>query len=201
MLATFFRCLYSSKLREDGKDKWWWVPSRKGDFEVKSFYRALSAQGPISFPWKSIWRSKAPPRVAFFAWTAAQGKILTLDNIRRRGMVVVTNVGSVSWMESRLIISNFIVGLLGLYGMLFSPDLGFVGLCLALLEIYMPAGGRVAVRGVRLFGKWFPYALCGVSGGSVMTGALRTSRGLKRNLVTCSSLSSIHGLRGGWPRV
>ena len=89
VLATFFRCLYACKLREDGKDKWWWVPSRKGGFEVKSFYRALSAQGPISFPWKSIWRSKAPPRVAFFAWTAARGKILTLDNIRRRGMVVV----------------------------------------------------------------------------------------------------------------
>ena len=104
-------------------------------------------------------------------------------------------------MGSRLIISYFIVGLLGLYGMLFSPDLGFVGLCLALLEIYMPAGGRVAVRGVRLFGKWFSYALCGVSGGSVMIGALRTSRGLRRNLFTCSSLRSIHGLRGGWPSV
>jgi hypothetical protein len=27
--------------------------------------------------------------VAFFAWTAAHGKILTVDNLRRRGMVVV----------------------------------------------------------------------------------------------------------------
>ena len=27
--------------------------------------------------------------MAFFAWTAARGKILTLDNLRRRGMVVV----------------------------------------------------------------------------------------------------------------
>ena len=80
VLASLYRCLYSCKLREDGEDKLWWVPSRKGGFEVKSFYRALSAHGPISFPWKSIWRSKAPPRVAF--------KILTLDNLRRRGMVV-----------------------------------------------------------------------------------------------------------------
>jgi hypothetical protein len=27
--------------------------------------------------------------VAFFAWTAAHGKILTVDNLRRKGMVVV----------------------------------------------------------------------------------------------------------------
>jgi hypothetical protein len=65
------------------------VPSRKGGFEVESFCRALSAHGQISFPCNSIWRSKAPPRVAFFAWTAIRNKILTLDNLRRRGMVVV----------------------------------------------------------------------------------------------------------------
>ena len=83
--------------------------------------------------------------------------------------------------------------------MLSSLGLGFAGLCLALLEIYMPTGGRVTVRGVRLFEKWFPYALCGVSGGSVMIGALKTSRGHRRNLYTCSFLHSSLGLRGGWP--
>jgi hypothetical protein len=57
-------------------------------FEVKSFYRVLSPQGS-SFPWKSVWRSQAPPRVAFFVWTVVQNKILTLDNLGRRGLVVV----------------------------------------------------------------------------------------------------------------
>jgi hypothetical protein len=65
VLDSFYRCLYSCKLREDGEDKLWWAPSHKGGFEVKSYYRALSAHGPISFPWKSIWRSKAPPRGFF----------------------------------------------------------------------------------------------------------------------------------------
>jgi hypothetical protein len=64
-LASFYRCLYSCKLRGDREDKVWWVPSCKGIFEVKSFYRALSPCGSLSFPSKSIWRSKAPPRVAF----------------------------------------------------------------------------------------------------------------------------------------
>jgi hypothetical protein len=88
-LASFYRCLYACKLRGEGIDKLWWVPSSKGLFEVKSYYRALSPCGLFSFPWKSVWRSKAPPRVAFFVWTVVRSKILTLDNLGRRGMVVV----------------------------------------------------------------------------------------------------------------
>jgi hypothetical protein len=88
-LALFYRCLYACKLRGDGKDKLWWMPSRKGIFEVKSYYRALSPRWSFSFTWKSVWRSQAPPRVAFFVWTAARSRILTLDNLGRRGMVVV----------------------------------------------------------------------------------------------------------------
>ena len=84
-------------------------------------------------------------------------------------------------MESRLIISFFIVGLRGLCGILSSPGLVFAGLCLAQSKIYMLASGQVAIRGVRLFGKWFACALCGASGGSVMIGALRTSQGPMRN--------------------
>jgi hypothetical protein len=49
-LALFYRCLYTCKLRGDGKDKLWWVPSRKGIFKIKSFYRALSPRGSLSFP-------------------------------------------------------------------------------------------------------------------------------------------------------
>jgi hypothetical protein len=88
VLTSFYRCLYDCKMRGVGVDKLWWVPSRKGLFEVKSFYRVLSPTGVTSLPWKSIWRSKALPRVAFFVWTAAGGKILIVDNLRR-GMVVV----------------------------------------------------------------------------------------------------------------
>jgi hypothetical protein len=43
----------------------------------------------VHLPWKGIWRTKALPRVAFFAWTAARSKIPTIDNLRWRGMTVV----------------------------------------------------------------------------------------------------------------
>jgi hypothetical protein len=87
--ASFYRCLYACKLRGEGIDKLWWVPSCKGLFEVKSYYRALLPCGSLSFPWKSVWRSKAPTREAFFVWMVVHSKILTLDNLGRMGMVVV----------------------------------------------------------------------------------------------------------------
>jgi hypothetical protein len=61
ILASFYNCLYSLKLRGVGEDKLWWIHSSKGAFEVRSYYRVLSSHGPTSFPWKGIWRTKAPP--------------------------------------------------------------------------------------------------------------------------------------------
>ena len=37
------------------------------------------------FPWKGVWKLKIPKRVAFFLWTAAHGRILTLDNLMLKG--------------------------------------------------------------------------------------------------------------------
>lgn len=38
---------------------------------------------------EKVWQSKVPPRVAFFPWTAALGKILTTDNFQNRHLVVL----------------------------------------------------------------------------------------------------------------
>jgi hypothetical protein len=91
-LAPFYSLLYSSTLN-GGVDKIWWVPNRKGKFEVKSFYNILISNVNAPFPWKSIWRTKAPPRVAFFIWSTALGKILTMDNLRKKNMVLINRCG------------------------------------------------------------------------------------------------------------
>ena len=49
-------------------------PSHKGIFDVRSFYKILANKDNPSFPRKSIWRTKAPLKVAFFAWSAAWGE-------------------------------------------------------------------------------------------------------------------------------
>jgi hypothetical protein len=43
---------------------------------------------PLQTP-KEAWRNPAPSRAVFFVWSAALGKILTLDNLRRRHVIVV----------------------------------------------------------------------------------------------------------------
>jgi hypothetical protein len=68
-----------------------WTPSRHG-FAVKSYYTILSSpnsEEPGSFPWKSIWKVKAPTHIAFFLWATTVGRILTVDNLKRRGFQLI----------------------------------------------------------------------------------------------------------------
>ena len=74
--------IYSSKVQGVGLDKVWWKPTKNKGFEARSFY--LSFYPPtIFFPWRLVWQSKVPPRVAFL------GKILTTDNLRKRRIIVI----------------------------------------------------------------------------------------------------------------
>jgi hypothetical protein len=169
-------------------------------FEVKSFYRALSPSMSFSFPWKNIWRSKARPRVALFAWTATHGKILTVDNLRKKGMVLVIDVACAKRMGNRLIIFFSIVGQRELCGMLSSPGLAFVGLCLVRSMSYWLAGGRVNAPRALLCGKWSLSVLFGVFGVSETLDVLRTPRGLLRIFSTFFFLLFSPGQWVGWPQ-
>jgi hypothetical protein len=149
ILASFYSLLYSIKFRGVGEDKLWWIPSNKGSFEVSSFYRVLSAHGSLPFPWKGIWRSKAPPRVAFFAWTAALSKIPTIDNLRRRGMIVVNRCWLCESDEESVDHLLLHCGVANALWNAFLVDLGCVGLCLAQLGSCLHVGGRAVARRVR----------------------------------------------------
>ena len=63
-----------------------WKMTKKGDFDIRSFYSKLRDPLPIIFPWKGVWKVKAPRHVSFFVWTAVWDKILIGDNLRSRGM-------------------------------------------------------------------------------------------------------------------
>ena len=65
-----------------------WTLNRYSTFDSHSFYHALHSLTEVHFPWKSIWRGKAPRRVAFFVWIAAWGRILTCDSLMKRGYVM-----------------------------------------------------------------------------------------------------------------
>ena len=88
-VSSFLELLYSSFAKGHGVDKMCWRGSSKEGFQVKSYYRALLPNVDRTVPWKSIWKTKALPHVAFFVWAAALGRILTTDNLRRRHIIVI----------------------------------------------------------------------------------------------------------------
>ena len=80
-LDSFLVLLYSTKVWGVGIDKLCWKPACSRGFKVSGYYHSLSPSTAILLPWKMVWQLKVPPWVAFFFWTTALGKILTIDNL------------------------------------------------------------------------------------------------------------------------
>ncbi|XP_059629652.1 uncharacterized protein LOC132272538 [Cornus florida] len=72
---AFLDILYRQKDIGRGCDDILWVPLAHGRYDVRSMFIHLSNFVGSEFPWKSVWCSKAPLRIAFFVWTATLGKI------------------------------------------------------------------------------------------------------------------------------
>jgi hypothetical protein len=53
-VSTFLDLLYSARVKEHGEDTLIWRLSRKKDFSVSRFYKALIPRVAVEFPWKAI---------------------------------------------------------------------------------------------------------------------------------------------------
>ena len=85
----FLRILEANTPPMDVGDRMRWKLKLNGDFDIRSYYNKLRNSPSIVFPWKAIWKVKAPRRVSFFVWCVAWNKILTGDNLRLRKLVFV----------------------------------------------------------------------------------------------------------------
>ena len=85
----FMGMVYSLTVWGFGPDKVCWKPARSRVFKVRGFYCSFYPPTILSFPSRMIWQSKVPPRVAFFSWSASLGKILTIDNLHKRRVLVL----------------------------------------------------------------------------------------------------------------
>ena len=86
---SFINSIYSTPIRGIEEDKRCWLPCKSKGFTVSAYYHLLVGHSEQFFPWKSIWKQKIPSRVAFFVWTAALGKCLTIDNLRKRNVCIL----------------------------------------------------------------------------------------------------------------
>ena len=81
--------IYGASLKGVGDDQMCWKPVMGRGFAVRSYYQVLTKSFDQSFPWKTVWKSKVPSRVAFFVWIVALGNVLTIDNLRRRWILIL----------------------------------------------------------------------------------------------------------------
>ncbi|RVW99510.1 putative ribonuclease H protein [Vitis vinifera] len=73
---------YSVNLEDDSV---FWKKGEDGLFKVKKAYNVLVNSQGVDFPHSNVWVDKVPTKIAFFAWEATWGKVLTLDRLQRRG--------------------------------------------------------------------------------------------------------------------
>ncbi|RVW42672.1 putative ribonuclease H protein [Vitis vinifera] len=73
------KCETQALVKEE--DSVFWKGGGHGIFGVKDAYNLLVVPNACAFLNKCIWVDKVPTKVAFFAWEATWGKILTLDRV------------------------------------------------------------------------------------------------------------------------
>ena len=117
-----------------------WKLTKNGDFDIRSFYNKLRSPLPIIFPWKGVWKVKAPLRVSFFVWTAVWDRILTGDNLRVDG-ILLTGVSCVVVMGRWWTIYCYIVERLIGCGVWCLDLSGFLESCQDRLWILYSVGG------------------------------------------------------------
>ena len=66
-----------------------WKSGNKGVFSVKGLYSVLETGGTTPFPLKIVWNPWIPSKVSFFTWEACWEKVLTLDQLQRKGWILV----------------------------------------------------------------------------------------------------------------
>jgi hypothetical protein len=76
-VVEFFTLIESKAPLREVEDGSWWHLRKNGRFDIRSFYDALRDSPHVS-------------RVRFFVWSAAWNKILTCDNLSKRGYTLVS---------------------------------------------------------------------------------------------------------------
>ncbi|RVW74737.1 hypothetical protein CK203_047892 [Vitis vinifera] len=67
------------------------MESKSGVFLVKSFYQSLVQERSGPFPSSMVWNLWAPMEVCLFAWEATWERILTIEQLKRRGWTMLNH--------------------------------------------------------------------------------------------------------------
>ena len=84
-METLFQKLHPLVVKRDVEDTPSWNDSKNENFSVRSLYCSFSKGPRDPFMFSIMWKSWAPIKVSFFAWESAWVRIVTLDQLKRRG--------------------------------------------------------------------------------------------------------------------
>jgi hypothetical protein len=83
LLIIYMRTRCNQIVRSDCEDKITWCLGKLG-FSVKSLYKSSKCL-QIPVPFKFLWKTKLPHKIKVFLWLALKNKILTKDNLKKKG--------------------------------------------------------------------------------------------------------------------
>jgi len=110
MICNLLAVLAGKEVLSQGKDEIVWPLDSKGSFSVKRFcFTHFDALDGRDFAAKSIWKSKAPTKVCFFAWQPPWARSLRMTCLKEEILEVQVDAPCV-WRKKKLwIISLYIV--------------------------------------------------------------------------------------------
>ncbi|RVX23977.1 Syntaxin-51 [Vitis vinifera] len=102
LVERLLQKIQTFRVQREEEDRVIWTTSNNGAFSVRSLYSMMEPGGLSLFPSERIWRARVPPKVAFFAWEASWGKVLTQEQLQRRGFSLANSEDNPSWVEWRV---------------------------------------------------------------------------------------------------
>ena len=82
------------------RDRLFWKGDKNDMYIVKENYKMIKGGNPRVVPLNLLWNSCVPPKLRFFAWEAWWGKILTMEQLKKRGFLLASRCplcGKVEW--------------------------------------------------------------------------------------------------------
>ena len=85
MVERFLFSLQGKRVVTNLEDRILWKEAKDENFSVRTLYNVTEGSRTVLFPKSVIWSPCVPTKVVFFAWEASWSKILTQDQLKKRG--------------------------------------------------------------------------------------------------------------------
>ena len=88
-MIRFLKTLDDQNFRSMGEDKLLLKNAKENGFTVKAMYKSFDTSLAVEFPYRLVWNPAVPPKIGVFAWETSWGKVLMIDQLKRRGLTLV----------------------------------------------------------------------------------------------------------------